>query len=63
MIVRSSASCIVESIGIVRRVRPFGVAIGLLHVGWFTVIVLAIMCTSSRQRSAFISPTRSPASP
>lgn len=38
-----------------RRVRPFGVVVCWFRVWWFTVIVLATMSTSSRQRSAFIS--------
>lgn len=44
-------------------VRPFGVPVCLFRVCWLTVIVHAIRSTSSRQRSALTSPTRSPASP
>jgi hypothetical protein len=44
-----------------RRVRPFGVVVSPWQVCWFTVIVLAIRSTSSRQRSALTSPLRSPA--
>src|SRR6185436_18058204 len=49
--------------GTERRVRPFGVVTTPFRLCRFTVIVLATMSTSSRHRSALISPTRSPASP
>ena len=47
----------------VSRVRPLGEVVSAFRLCWFTVIVLAIRSTSSRQRSALISPTRRPASP